>query len=232
MFYSQQHAQRHRSPLTAMDLSRPITRAGHIRFATLAAPVRPSPTFPPVSRNQPNLRRSQSTTAERPYLPRIAQPSLWKSFIPKPLRGESKSKPVKRSNPANYFIWIYIFIGSQAIRILTIKNEAAKHRRIADIKLAQLREVVERLQAGEEVDVEKMLGTGDEQSETEWEQALRELESEERLWQNNRSRRRAERQRREEIDRDADPVNRAVQNPTIAEVLSAQAEAPVAPAFY
>ena len=45
--------------------------------------------------------------------------------------------------------------------------------------------------------MERVLGTGDEVEEREWEEALREIESEERIWQNN-SRRRRKKQEGEE----------------------------------
>lgn len=171
------------------------------------------PIAPSIPSRLPRLRttfqRSESTIAERAHVPRIAQPSIWKDIIPKPLRSwRTKSQPTQKPrNPAHFFIWIYILIGSQAIRILSIKNEAAKEHRLADVKLRQLREVIEKLERGEEVDVEKALGTGNEEAEQEWEQALRELESEERLWQNNRSRRRAEKHKKQMEEMDANPVN-------------------------
>lgn len=42
--------------------------------------------------------------------------------------------------------------------------------RRSDVRIGLLREVVEKLQKGEEVDVEKVLGTGDAEREAEWEQ--------------------------------------------------------------
>ena len=136
----------------------------------------------------------------------------------------------KIKNPANYFIWIYILIGSQAIRILNVRTEAGQHHRLADIKLRQLREVIEKLENGEDVDVEKALGTGDEASEREWEEALRELESEERLWQNNRSRRRA--QKHINADNRADAIPDPDDGPADDSVRSVVTPTPSAPAFY
>ncbi|KAL9624014.1 MAG: hypothetical protein Q9160_001767 [Pyrenula sp. 1 TL-2023] len=51
-----------------------------------------------------------------------------------------------------------------------------------DAKLELLKRVVEGIQRGEEVDVEKMLGTGDVQKEREWEEVLKEIEAEDSLW--------------------------------------------------
>ena len=173
----------------------------------------------------------QSTVAEKPYLPRVAQPSFWQQIIPKPLRKSSNPIPAKRTNPANYFIWIYLLIGSQAIRILTIKNESIQNNRIADQKLRQLREVIERLENGEDVDVEKLLGTGNETAEQEWEQALKELESEERLWQTNRQKRKQEKQLEAEKEVDNDPVDRSVAESQTADPV-VLVDKPSAPGFY
>ena len=61
-----------------------------------------------------------------------------------------------------------IFIGSNSINLLLLKTEWDIFSRKADAKLAVLKEVIEKLQRGEEVDVEKALGTGDEIQEREW----------------------------------------------------------------
>jgi hypothetical protein len=140
----------------------------------------------------------------------LAQPSIWNSIIPKFLRNrEPKPAMTERKplNPATYFIWIYLLIGSQAIRIIQVQNEYTTFVRKADLKIAKLREVVEKLQRGEEVDVEKTLGTGDETQEKEWEEALREIEAEDRVWQTRRQRYRENQRRREEEKREASPVN-------------------------
>jgi len=42
----------------------------------------------------------------------------------------------------------------------------------ADTKIAVLREVIERLEKGEDVDVEKMLGVGNEKEEKSWEEGM------------------------------------------------------------
>lgn len=143
-------------------------------------------------------------------LPKIAQPSIWQSIVPRAIRNRFKhaSDPNKKKrapNPATYFIWIYLLIGSQAIRILQIQNDFNTFVRRADIKIGKLRDVVEALQRGEEVDVEKALGTGDEVQEREWEEAIREIEEEDRLWQSsNQKKRQAREEGIEESARKAD----------------------------
>lgn len=43
-------------------------------------------------------------------------------------------------------------------------------RRSSDAKLKVLKDLVERLRKGEDIDVKKLLGTGDEEKEREWEE--------------------------------------------------------------
>lgn len=148
------------------------------------------------------------------HLPRVAQPSLWQSIIPKSLRrsdvsssADSPPKP-KEWNPATIYILLGLLVGSQAIQLITLRNEVASFTRKADAKIALLKEVIERVQRGERVDVEGLLGTGDKDKEREWEEGetpffefllyvsfacrradlkiaavLKELEQEDALWQ-------------------------------------------------
>lgn len=119
--------------------------------------------------------RSQSTSSN---LPKIVQPSIWTSIIPKFMRNRGPRDPKKESpkskewNPATFFIMIFLLIGSQAIQILILKNDWATYSRKADAKVQLLKEVIERIKNGEKVDVEKLLGTGDEAKEREWEEGL------------------------------------------------------------
>lgn len=116
--------------------------------------------------------RTYATSTEN--LPRIAQPSVWHSIIPKAFRSPETSRvPAKpqRSkdwNPATFFICVFLLIGSNAIQMLTLKNEYSTFSRKADAKIKQLKDVLDRVQRGDNVDVEKVLGTGDEEQEQEW----------------------------------------------------------------
>lgn len=76
----------------------------------------------------------------------------------------------KEWNPASFFIIIFILIGSQAIRMIALKNDYAAYTRTTDAKIELLREVIEKIRRGEDVNVEKLLGTGDETKEREWEE--------------------------------------------------------------
>ncbi|KAI1879399.1 hypothetical protein JX265_002353 [Neoarthrinium moseri] len=124
----------------------------------------------------PPLARSYSSA------PTIAQTSFWKSLIPKPWRPREKrpdvyfgppktlKKPKKDWNPATFYIVIFLFIGSMSIQMISLRNDFNTHMRRAETRIGILREVIEKLQRGEEVDVEKELGTGDAEKEQEWEQ--------------------------------------------------------------
>lgn len=167
-------------------------------------------------------------------LPKIGQPSIWQSVIPRALRNgfEEASEPTTKKkrapNAATYFIWIYLLIGSQAIRILQVKSDFDVCMRRADIKIGKLRDVVDALQRGEEIDVEKALGTGDEEQEREWELVLREIEEEDRAWQaSKRKRREAREKAREEAAREANKDTASPVNSAVDEYIKAKEEPPL-----
>ncbi|OAA65724.1 hypothetical protein SPI_02511 [Niveomyces insectorum RCEF 264] len=121
-------------------------------------------------------------------LPTVAQPSFWKSMIPKPLRQSPGGRPAptaavaaksKEWNPATFYIFIFLFIGSMSIQMISLKKDFETYMRKSETKIGLLREVVERLQRGEDVDVERVLGTGDPEKEVEWEDVLKEIERDE-----------------------------------------------------
>ena len=103
--------------------------------------------------------------------------------------------------------------------------------RKAEVKIGKLREVIEKLQRDEPVDVEKVLGTGDELQELEWEEALREIENEEHLWQSNRQRRRDAKAKHEAEEQEASPVNEDKMTTSIVP-LTEQTTMRPAPGFY
>jgi len=168
-----------------------------------------------VSRRQfatsPSLRFDDIRSNES-RLPRIASPSLWSSLIPRAFRRSSleeleaqsaaqNAKP-KEWNPYTIFILLAIVVGSNAINTLALRNEMLNYNRKTDAKLELLREVVQRVKDGEDVDVKKMLGTGDAQAEKEWEEVMRDLESTDAL---------AEGQKRREAKRAAKAEERKAQ---------------------
>jgi Family of unknown function (DUF5321) len=201
----------------------------------------------PVTQSWTCARRSalsRGVSSDSRAVPRIAQASVWNSIIPRALRHRqdtaSEPKHKRAHNPANYFIWIYILIGSQAIRILQLQNEFNTFMRRAELKIGKLREVIEALKRGEEIDVERTLGTGDETQEREWEEALKEIENEDQIWQTNRQRKREakERARQEAADEasedTASPVNTDADQRAKSEDegSSGQEGRPKAPGFY
>ena len=114
-----------------------------------------------------------------PHLPRIAQPSLWKTFIPRFMRRDPSNlmPPGHKhqgfwsrfmANPASSVIILGMLTGNAAIHIIRIRRDMSLYSRKADQKIELLREVIQRVQNGEDIDVEKLLGTGDPKAEEEW----------------------------------------------------------------
>ena len=62
-----------------------------------------------------------------------------------------------------------MLIGSNAIQMISLRNDFANFSRKADAKIGLLKEVLDRIQSGEDVDVRDLLGTGDPEQEQEWE---------------------------------------------------------------
>ncbi len=56
--------------------------------------------------------------------------------------------------------------------MIALRNEFAAFSRRADAKIGLLKEIIEKIQKGEEVDIEGLLGTGDAAREKEWEEGL------------------------------------------------------------
>ncbi|KAF3064652.1 hypothetical protein GL218_01412 [Daldinia childiae] len=153
------------------------------KAAHTTASFRPAAATKIIFLNQPRLVRHAST------IPSITQPSFWKNMIPKPFRRSkesvnwrvSKKPKSKEWNPATFYIVIFLFIGSMAIQMIALKKDFDTFMRRSEVRIGLLREVVEKLQRGEEIDVQKALGTGDAEKEKEWEEVLREIEREDIL---------------------------------------------------
>lgn len=92
-------------------------------------------------------------------------------FLRRDWRDAQPGAPKRKGwNPATYFIVMFILVGSQALRMVQIKNDHANFVRSTEAKIRVLKEVIERLQRGEDFDIKKMLGTGNEAAEREWEE--------------------------------------------------------------
>ncbi|KAN0114901.1 hypothetical protein V8E51_004445 [Hyaloscypha variabilis] len=161
----------------AITLRRLLRAPPAVRSSLL--PLRPRATYP-------SFYRLYATA------PNVAQTSFWLSLIPKPLRQSSPRAALKKKvrskewNPATFFIVIFLFIGSMSIQMIALRNEFAAFSRRADAKIGLLKEVIERIQNGEEVDVEGLLGTGDKEREKEWEEVLQEIEREDQAWEQSK----------------------------------------------
>ena len=119
-------------------------------------------------------RRPASTES----LARATQPSIWNSLIPKFLRSSgtttetAKRHKQREWSPYTFFVIIFLFIGSNAMNLIALRREFTAFSRQSDAKIALLKEALRRVQRGENVDVARLLGTGDEQKEQEWEQGM------------------------------------------------------------
>ncbi|KAI9849622.1 MAG: hypothetical protein M1837_002747 [Sclerophora amabilis] len=76
--------------------------------------------------------------------------------------------------------------------MIAIRNDSSAFSRQADAKIGLLKEVIERVQRGEVVDVAGLLGTGDKSREREWEDVLREIQEEDALWRKRSKKRNKE----------------------------------------
>lgn len=185
-------------------------------------------------------------STESSTVPRIASSSFWKSLVPKAFRKaddpvsvaeRAKAKAIKSTkskewNPATFFIIMSLLIGSNAINMISLRNSRLNYSRKAEAKIAVLREVIRRVQNGEDVDVERMLGTGDPEQEKEWEEVMKEVESGDTLWETK--------QRKKAEKNQAKTVKEAAKQSAISQEVSessgaATSSAPAAnrrPGFY
>ncbi|KAM0293536.1 hypothetical protein ACHAO9_002260 [Fusarium lateritium] len=142
-------------------------RPGQLRAASLAFRMAPLSNF--------GIRYSSTGPAT------IVDRGFWQSLVPKPLRKENRQlrKKSKEWNPATFFIAIFLLIGSMSIQMIAVRNSFDRFMRQSEARITSLREVVEKIQRGETVDVEKALGTGDPAKESDWEEMLKAIERDE-----------------------------------------------------
>jgi hypothetical protein len=155
-----------------------------IAMSTTKLLLTQSPVLCAVSRSGLHSRRRFGTSihlnADGSHIPRVAEASFWRNLIPKALRRDDNAVGKQKSkawNPATPFIVLGLVVGSFAINILSLKRDMLNFSRKTEARLETLREVLQRLKNGEDVDVEKLLGTGDAKQEKEWEDVMQELES-------------------------------------------------------
>lgn len=70
--------------------------------------------------------------------------------------------------------------------MLTMRGQFAKYTQETEEKLELLRGVIRKIKNGEDVDVQAVLGTGNAQKEKEWEEVMKELENEDKLFNETR----------------------------------------------
>ena len=123
-----------------------------------------------VGLNSQSLFR-QNSTSQPPIKvpPLLVSPSFWYSLLPSYIRYFKNPSRSREWNPATFYIIISLLIGSNAINMVALKNDSVEFSRRADIKIALLKNAIGRVQRGEYVDIEKLLGTGNVEQEEEWE---------------------------------------------------------------
>lgn len=142
-----------------------------LRTATLASA---SASARPGLRALPFLCRCQARLYSDAHAS-IMDSGFWKSLVPKPLRRENRKALKKNTkkgewNPMTFYIVMFLFIGSMSIQMIALRNSTDRYVRQSAVRIGLLKEIVERIQNGEDVDVEKLLGTGDAQKEADWEE--------------------------------------------------------------
>lgn len=67
---------------------------------------------------------------------------------------------------------MFLLVGSMSIQMIALRKSFERYMRSSEVRIGLLREVVERIQNGETVDVEKALGTGEPEKEADWEEGI------------------------------------------------------------
>ncbi|KAJ5461116.1 uncharacterized protein N7458_002668 [Penicillium daleae] len=201
-----------------MTMTMPLRIRPAVLTRKLLSPQYPSPSIITNSCRAPGSRFY--ATSER--LPKIADSSVWTAMVPRFIRNRKSRKAgeSKEWNPATFYIVMFTLIGSQAIRLLTLKNGYAAYRRSVDAKIELLKEVIGRLQKGEKVDVEKLLGTGDEAKELEWEDVLQQIEQEDAQWHSQPKAAKEEKSTQESERKDSSVSETSSDNDTATKIQS------------
>ncbi|KAH9868229.1 hypothetical protein J1614_007301 [Plenodomus biglobosus] len=176
-----------------MDATKPLRHLPLTRPSLLLPYSRPNThctRIPPTSTPRPTRPQTQTRHLS---VPTILRPSFWASMVPKPLKTHNTNntptpRPSRTWNPATPYIILSLLVGSQAIQVLWLKQERAQSRRKAEAKIGVLKEVIERVQSGESVDVEGVLGVGDGENEKAWAEVLKEVKDEEALFRSKKKR--------------------------------------------
>jgi hypothetical protein len=146
--------------------------------ATHSQPTSPSsPSSPDQQQSQPS-----SSPPDEPHpIPHstpatffpIIHADFWASLVPKPFRRDPSVKKSSSSewNPMTFYIWMALLIGSASVNQIAERRGFAEFSRKTEARVAELREVLGRVQRGGQVDERLgsgVLGAGGEDVEREW----------------------------------------------------------------
>ncbi|EPS43911.1 hypothetical protein H072_2098 [Dactylellina haptotyla CBS 200.50] len=165
---------------------------GRAAHSILRPLIRPQPTSPfatyslahSLSHEPP--RRHLSVNS---FIPRVLSPSWWSQNLPKGLFAAKKSAPTVRRkwNPAWGYVLLALFVGSQSLNIMALRQERTVFMRRSDSRIKTLQEIIQKIQDGEWApdgeEVRKALRLGKERDDRQWEDVMREIEEEDAKWQ-------------------------------------------------
>ncbi|KAK6361170.1 hypothetical protein TWF730_004914 [Orbilia blumenaviensis] len=174
-------------------------RIPHTIFRGLIRPQRASP-FATYTLShtlyQESPRRYLSVNS---FIPRVISPTWWSQHLPQGLfksTVKSTTETVKRKwNPAWGYVILALFVGSQSLNIMALRQESQVFIRRSDARIDTLREIIENIQNGkwaadgEEVQRALRLGKP-ERDDRQWDEVMKEIEEEDSRWQQEAQRQR------------------------------------------
>ncbi|KAK6351588.1 hypothetical protein TWF718_004745 [Orbilia javanica] len=173
--------------------------------------IRPQPTSPfttyPLSRSHylyyEPPRRHLSVNS---FIPRVFSPTWWSQHLPQGLfksTVKNSAETVKRKwDPAWGYVILALFVGSQALNIMALRQESQVFIRRSDSRIETLKEIIENIQNGkwaadgEEVQRALRLGKP-ERDDRQWEEVMKEIEEEDSKWQQEAQRQREQIEKQE-----------------------------------
>ncbi|KAK6520685.1 hypothetical protein TWF506_000934 [Arthrobotrys conoides] len=133
------------------------------------------------------------------FIPRVFSPTWWSQHLPQGLfksTVKSSKETVKRKwDPAWGYILLALFVGSQSLNIMALRQESQVFIRRSDARIETLREIIENIQQGKWApdgeEVERALRLGKpERDDRQWEEVMKEIEEEDSKWQQEAQRQR------------------------------------------
>ncbi|QSL64534.1 hypothetical protein MERGE_001835 [Pneumocystis wakefieldiae] len=123
---------------------------------------------------------------------KIKRCNKWaRSMMTRSTINKEDTKLIKKKINSNIiFIVFFFIIGSQANSILSIKQEFNEFEAQIDAKISHLRDLIDRIQRGENIDISKELGTGIEEKEKEWSKVIEQVINQDDQWEEIKIRKR------------------------------------------